>query len=138
MRTRLLRTVGAATALYGLAVAARPGLLARPSGLGDGAAVRAAVRPLAWRDAASGLALALAPQGPALRTAAAVRLASDLGDAALLGGTLPAGRARRAGAVAVSAAWAALSVAGLLLPETDRTEAGTRVLRRDGRSPGHA
>jgi hypothetical protein len=114
MRTPLLRTAGTATAVYGLAVAARPGLLAGPSGLA-GEDVRTALRPVGWRDAASGLALLLAPSGPALRTAAVLRIAADLGDAVLLGRTLP-GRARRRGAVAVSAGWAALSVAGLLLP----------------------
>lgn len=111
MHTGLLRTVGAVTALYGLAVTARPGLLARPSGLAEETHV--AVRPLAWRDAASGLALLLAPEGPALRTAARIRLAADFGDAALLGLTLP-GRGRRAGAVAVSLGWGALSAVGLL------------------------
>ena len=55
MRSRLLRAVGAVTAAYGFAVAARPGLLARPSGLAadggrtpDGTAV--VVRPLALRS----------------------------------------------------------------------------------------
>ncbi|NLU69496.1 hypothetical protein [Streptomyces sp. HNM0574] len=117
--TALLRAVGAATTLYGLTVTARPELLARPSGLTDAGgrrvaeATRVSLRPLAWRDAASGLALLLAPEGPALRTAARVRIAADLGDAVLLGATLP-GRGRRAGAVAVSLGWGALSVAGLL------------------------
>ncbi|MGW8376586.1 hypothetical protein [Streptomyces sp. ODS28] len=118
MGVTLLRAVGAATALYGAAVTAAPGLLARPSGLsGPGGRVaretRTALRPVAWRDAVSGLALLLAPEGEPLRTAALVRIAADFGDAALLGATLP-GRARRAGAVAVSAGWGALSVAGLL------------------------
>ncbi|GGN42977.1 hypothetical protein GCM10012285_23870 [Streptomyces kronopolitis] len=118
MKVSLLRAVGVATAAYGVAVAAAPGLLARPSGLaGDGGRtapeVRTSLRPLAWRDAVSGLAMALAPDGPALRTAAYVRIAADFGDAVLLGATLP-GRARRVGAVAVSVGWGALSVAGLL------------------------
>jgi hypothetical protein len=72
-----------------------------------------ALRPLGWRDAASGLALALAPAGPALRAAAVLRVAADLGDAALLGATLPDRRAR-IGAVAVSVGWGALGVYGLL------------------------
>lgn len=120
MRVGLLRTVGAATALYGLAVTARPGLLARPSGLVDedgrtAPATSTSLRPLAWRDVASGLALLAAPEGAALRTAAWVRMAADFGDAALLGVTLP-GRGRRAGAVAVSVGWGALSAWGLLAP----------------------
>ena len=96
MHVKLLRAVGAATALYGLAVTAKPELLARPS---------------VWRDLADGLAMACAPNHAALRTATFVRIASDLGDAVLLGATLP--RTTRAKAVAVSVGWAALSVAGL-------------------------
>ncbi|MER7757321.1 hypothetical protein [Kitasatospora sp. NPDC097643] len=118
MNQRLLRLTGAATAAYGLAVARWPGLLARPSGLAgaDGAVapeVAACLRPLAFRDAASGLAMALAPGESALRTAALVRIASDLGDAALLGTVLPQ-RRHRVMAVVVSVGWGALSVAGLL------------------------
>ncbi|RKN45891.1 hypothetical protein [Streptomyces hoynatensis] len=120
MRVGLLRAVGAGTALYGLGVAVWPGLLARPSGLADeegrtAEATRASLRPLALREVASGLALGLAPKGPALGTAAALRLAADLGDAALLGRTLPAPRHRRAAAT-VSLAWASLTAAALLLP----------------------
>ncbi|MBL1098647.1 hypothetical protein [Streptomyces coffeae] len=123
MRVGLLRTVGAATALYGVAVTAWPALLARPSGLVDERgrtqpATRVSLRPLGLRDAASGLAMAVAPRGPALTTATALRIAADLGDAGLLGRTLP-GRERRAVAVAVSVGWAALSVAGLLAPDRD-------------------
>ncbi|MFR9674200.1 hypothetical protein [Streptomyces sp. TR06-5] len=118
MRVGLLRTVGAATAVYGVAVAGWPDLLAKPSGLVDGQGrsardTRVSLRPLAWRDAASGAALILAPPGAALRTAALVRIAADLGDAALLGATLP-DRDKRLKAVAVSVGWGALSVAGLL------------------------
>ncbi len=121
MRSRLLRAVGAVTAAYGFAVAARPGLLARPSGLAadggrtpDGTAV--VVRPLALRDAVSGTALLLAPAGPALRCAALVRIGADLSDALVLGRTLP-GAWRRGAVVALSAGWALLSAAGLLLEE---------------------
>ncbi|WP_030672961.1 hypothetical protein [Streptomyces rimosus] len=128
MHVGLLRAVGAATAVYGLAVTAWPALLAKPSGLAEAdgrvaAATRTALRPLAWRDAVSGVALALAPAGPALRTAACVRIAADLGDAALLGVTLP-DRARRRAAVAVSVGWGALSVAGLLWRTTGRGNRG--------------
>ncbi|MCM2579293.1 hypothetical protein [Streptomyces meridianus] len=118
MRVGLLRLVGAATAVYGIAVAARPGLLARPSGLVDGSgrtapATATSLRPLAWRDAANGIAMAVAPEGAPLRAAALLRIASDFGDAVLLGATLP-GRDKRLKAVAVSVGWGALSVAGLL------------------------
>lgn len=119
MRVGLLRAVGAATAAYGLVVTARPELLARPSGLVDddgrtAPATRIALRPLAWRDAASGLAMLCAPRdGAALRTATLLRIAADFGDAALLGATLP-DRGTRRKAVAVSLGWGALSVVGLL------------------------
>jgi hypothetical protein len=124
VRVNLLRGVGAATAVYGLAVAARPALLARPSGLADqqgrtAFATAVSLRPLGWRDAASGLAMLTAPAGPALVTAALLRIAADFGDAALLGTTLP-GRDLRLKAVAVSVGWGALSVAGLLAPAADR------------------
>ncbi|MFI0229895.1 hypothetical protein [Streptomyces sp. NPDC017086] len=118
MRTRPLRMLGAVTFVYGIATAYRPGLLARPTGLvdahGDIARHTATVlRPLAWRDAATGLAMVLAPQGPALVTASAVRIASDVGDAVLFGAALP-GRLRRAGAVVSALGWAALTAASLV------------------------
>lgn len=71
------------------------------------------LRPLAWRDAATGLAMLVAPQGPALVTATTLRIASDVGDALLLGPVLP-GRVRRAGAAVSALGWAALTVAGLV------------------------
>jgi hypothetical protein len=133
MRVRLLRTVGAATAVYGAAVAAWPDLLAKPSGLVDDRGrsmpdTRVALRPLAWRDAASGAALAVAPAGAALRTAAVLRIAADLGDAVVLGLTLPA-REKRLGAVAVSVGWGALSVTGLLGGEAVTRTAGRAAAR---------
>lgn len=120
MKVGLLRAVGAATAVYGIAVTALPDLLARPSGLVNDegkseSATRISLRPLGWRDAASGLAMVFAPAGPALRTAVCVRLAADFGDAVLLGATLP-DRARKK-AVAVSVGWGALSLVGLLAKE---------------------
>ncbi|MCX2967724.1 MULTISPECIES: hypothetical protein [Streptomyces] len=124
MDAKLLRLVGAATAAYGLLVTARPQLLARPSGLVDATghtapATAIALTPLAWRDAASGLAMLAAPGDAALRTAAVLRAAADFGDAVLLGSTLP-GRTRRWGAVAVSVGWGTLTVAGLLRRAPDR------------------
>ncbi|GAA2745787.1 MULTISPECIES: hypothetical protein [Kitasatospora] len=114
----LLRATGAATAAYGLAVAARPALLAAPSGLAgpDGAVPRdvaACIRPLALRDAACGLAMALAPDDRSLRTATLLRIASDFGDALVLTGALPR-RRHRAMALTVSVGWGLLSVAGLV------------------------
>ncbi|GAA1910200.1 hypothetical protein GCM10009716_20080 [Streptomyces sodiiphilus] len=130
MNVRLLRMVGVATALYGVAVTLRPGLLARPSGLTDEDGRTAphtaiSLRPLAWRDAASGLAMALAPEGPALRAVAMARVASDFGDAVLLGATMP-DPVTRAKAVAISVGWGALSLAGLTGPGGRRGESGPR------------
>jgi hypothetical protein len=136
MRVSLLRAVGAATALYGLAVTARPELLARPSGLtgeeGETAwQTKLALRPLAWRDVASGLAMVLAPRGPALTTATLVRIASDAGDAVLLGRELP-GRGGRWMTVATSAGWGAVSLAGLLAPAGECPCPTRRGVRRGG------
>ncbi|HWM39428.1 MAG TPA: hypothetical protein VNS49_20155 [Streptomyces sp.] len=123
MRVGLLRMTGAATALYGLAVTARPELLAAPSGLVDGDGrtaehTRTSLRPLAWRDLVCGVAMVAAPRGAALTTATLVRISADFGDALLLGTTLH-GRARRRAAVVVSLGWGALSVAGLLAAGRD-------------------
>ncbi|MFI2645807.1 hypothetical protein [Streptomyces sp. NPDC018610] len=109
--------IGAATAAYGMAAACRPDWMARPVGMVDPQGVThrhtaMALRPLAWRDAASGLSMLLAPRGPALVTATAVRIASDVGDAVLFGRTV-SGRVRRAGAVASALGWAALTAAAL-------------------------
>ncbi|MFF2041508.1 hypothetical protein ACFVVX_13830 [Kitasatospora sp. NPDC058170] len=119
MHPPLLRLTGAATAVYGLAVTRYPALLAGPSGLTapDGslpAPIAACLRPLAFRDAACGLAMLLAPDESALRAATVLRIAADLGDAALLATALPE-RRHRVMAVSVSVGWGALSVAGLLL-----------------------
>ncbi|MGF1240071.1 hypothetical protein ACQSME_22800 [Streptomyces sp. 2-6] len=117
VRTGLLRVVGAATTAYGVTAVRRPDWLARPVGMageqgGTHPYTAMALRPLAWRDAAGGLAMLLAPAGPALVTAAAVRIASDVGDAVLFGRTVT-GRVRRAGAVASALGWAALTAAAL-------------------------
>lgn len=118
MRVNLLRGVGAATTVYGLLVVLRPEILARPSGLVDAdgrtaSATAVSLRPLGWRDAASGIAMMTAAPGAPLAAAALLRIAADFGDAVLLGATLP-GRSTRIKAVAVSVGWGALSVAGLL------------------------
>lgn len=117
MRTELLRALGAATFAYGAATAYRPGLLARPLGLVDqqgrvGPYTAMVVRPAAWRDAATGLAMLVAPEGPALTTASVVRIASDVGDAVLFGAALP-GRVRSVAATVTALGWAALTVAAL-------------------------
>nr|WP_271209041.1 hypothetical protein [Rhodococcus wratislaviensis] len=86
--------LGASTATYSLALIASPRLLATPCKLTTTAGtvtshVATLIRVIAVRDTASGLAMALAPTGPALRGAVADRAASDFGDAAIFGAALP-------------------------------------------------
>jgi hypothetical protein len=76
--TWIPRLLGLATAGYSVAIIADPSLFAKPTGLqADGAplptATAVGVRAIGGRDLASGLAMALAPAGKALRTAIAVR-----------------------------------------------------------------
>ncbi|GAA4682005.1 hypothetical protein GCM10023347_41110 [Streptomyces chumphonensis] len=124
MDTKLLRLIGAATTAYGLLLTARPQLLARSAGLVDEAGRTApdtavSLRPLVWRDAASGLAMLTARDERTLRTATALRVAADFGDAALLGATLPRG-IKRSAAVAVSVGWGSLTLAALLRTPRER------------------
>lgn len=112
------RTLGVLTALYGLATIVRPAVLAKPAGLsGDepSTGVSVLTRAVGARDVANGVAVALAPSGPALQLAVAARIAGDLGDAATfaLAGELD-GSARRK-AVGVSVGWAALNVLALVV-----------------------
>ncbi|MBM7772336.1 hypothetical protein JOD54_002540 [Actinokineospora baliensis] len=106
------RVLGIATALYGAAVAVRPALMARPTGLvtstGEPArGVAVLTRSIGVRDVATGLAMAVAPAGKPLRTAIAVRVAADVADAVGFGTGLPDAEARRKSAV-VAGVWAGL------------------------------
>jgi hypothetical protein len=105
------RALGAATALYGAAITARPELLLKPSGLLRGdkpePEQETFVRTLGVRDLASGVAMAFAPGRAAMRTAIAVRVASDLGDLAVLGSALR-GKPERTKVMAVAGGWGAL------------------------------
>lgn len=106
------RALGVATAGYSVAIIANPSLFAKPTKLqADGAPLPAAtavgVRALGGRDLASGLAMAFAPTGKALRTAIAVRVGADLADLVVLGTSLPDKQAR-AKAVGVAALWGTL------------------------------
>lgn len=110
--TWIPRALGVATAGYSVAIIANPSLFAKPTALqAEGAPLPTAtaigIRALGGRDLASGLAMALAPAGDALRTAVAVRTGSDLVDLVLLGTSLP-DRTARAKAVGVAAAWGTL------------------------------
>lgn len=118
MRVGLLRVLGAATAVYGGAVAYRPAVLARPVGLVDADGTvppdtALLVRAVGWRDVTSGLAMLLAPGPRALAVTTVVRVALDAGDGVLFGTLLP-GRAQRIKAAAAAGSWGALALAGLL------------------------
>jgi hypothetical protein len=65
------------------------------------------VRTLAVRDFASGVAMAVAPSRKAMRVAIAVRVAADLGDAAVLGKAL-AGKPEQKKILAVAGGWGLL------------------------------
>jgi len=111
-RTWFPRLLGVATAGYSVAIIARPELFTKPTALqADGAPLPTAtaigVRALGGRDLASGLAMALAPSGKALRTAIAVRVGADLVDLVVLGTSLPDATARTK-AAGVAAAWGTL------------------------------
>jgi hypothetical protein len=106
------RALGVATAGYSVAIIANPSLFAKPTKLqADGAPLPTAtaigVRALGGRDLASGLAMAFAPSGKALRTAIAVRVGADLADLVVLGTSLPDKQARSK-AVGVAALWGTL------------------------------
>ena len=111
------RTLGALTALYGLAILARPSLFSKPAGLsGDEppAPVGILVRAVGARDLANGIAIAVAPAGPALEAALAARIAGDVGDAVTFALSDNRDESARRKAVAVGAGWGALNVLGLL------------------------
>ncbi|WP_330180101.1 hypothetical protein OHB26_27270 [Nocardia sp. NBC_01503] len=103
------RLVGVATAVYGAAVVIRPEVLLRPTGLGSGTEpeLRATARLIALRDLVSGLALAIADDPAARRTAAIIRVACDAADTSVFGIALD-GRRERVKTLAVTAGWGAL------------------------------
>ena len=110
----LPRLLGAATALYSVAIIIRPALLARPCGLSsgpDGTAVATPVailiRAIGARDVAIGTAMVCAPRGSALRTATAARVVADAADA-LVFGTQLGERDRRMKIGGFAAGWALL------------------------------
>ncbi|MER5726753.1 hypothetical protein ABT084_00115 [Streptomyces sp. NPDC002138] len=107
MRTAAARAMGVATLGYGVAVACRPGLLARPCGLPDRGSSALLIRALGVRDAVIGAAMVTAPTGAALRAAVCCRVAVDTGDA-LLFGTFLARHRERAKAASAALAWAAV------------------------------
>ena len=113
MRT-LPRVLGAATALYSIAIMIKPALLARPCGLtttpgGSEVTMPVAVliRAIGARDVAIGTAMVCAPRGSALRAATAARVAADAADAVVFGVQL-AEPDRRMKIAGFAAGWALL------------------------------
>jgi hypothetical protein len=108
MRFLLPRLLGLATAAYGAAITAKPGLLLKPSGMPqDDPHLHTFTRTLGIRDLASGVAMAVAPTRKAMRLAIAVRVASDAGDLVVLG-TAMAGKPEQKKIVAVAGGWGLL------------------------------
>ncbi|CAB4916116.1 MAG: hypothetical protein F2825_06080 [Actinobacteria bacterium] len=118
----LTTLTGAATAAYSVAVLVKPDLLLKPCGLASTHDSRALTRLVGARDTAMGLAMVLAPAGAARRAAVGARVASDLGDAAVLGTALK-GRPTQGKVLGVAAAWGALCLAAL---RYDERSAATR------------
>jgi hypothetical protein len=115
--TWLPRTLGVLTAVYGLSTLVKPAVFAKPAGLsGDEppAPVGILVRAVGVRDVANGLAMALAPAGPALRLAIVARIAADLGDAATFATSPNEDDAAKRKAIGVGVGWGALNLLGLL------------------------
>jgi hypothetical protein len=110
----LPRVLGAATAAYSLTALARPAVFARPCGLvdADGSVppgVATAIRAVSARDVAASVAMVVAPVGPALDTAIALRAAADLSDAVVFG-LLARDPAVRTKVLAVTVTWGALTL----------------------------
>lgn len=117
MRLNLPAILGGLTAAYGAAVLVKPAVFAKPIGLAgsDGsvsAGVGALCRAVGVRDLASGLAMVAARTPGETRLAIAVRVAADVGDAVILGLSLPDADARRK-AAAVGVIWGGLNAATL-------------------------
>src|SRR5690349_15103896 len=104
----LSRALGAATITFGALEFAVPDLWARPTGIpGPSPAMRAWHQTLGARDVVSGLALAVAPAGPALRAATLFRIVSDATDALAFGLNAP-DAPRKAKAIGAALGFAAL------------------------------
>jgi hypothetical protein len=109
----LSRVLGVSTIAFGVLEFAKPDLWARPTGIeGPSPAMRTWHQTLGARDVVSGLAMAFAPAGPALRAATLFRIVSDSTDALAFGINAPEARlrAKAAGAALGYAALNALSL----------------------------
>ncbi|HEV7210998.1 MAG TPA: hypothetical protein VGN47_04715 [Blastococcus sp.] len=109
----LSRALGAATLSFGVLEFARPDVWAKPAGIsGPSPAMRTWHHTLGARDITSGLALLLAPAGPALRAATLFRIVSDLTDALAFGINAP-DAARKGKAAGAAVGYAALNALSL-------------------------
>lgn len=118
MHHAFTRTLGVATAAYGVATIVKPDVLARPTQLdtttGEASwQLQTLIRAIGVRDVASGVAIAVSPPGRTLQTALLLRIAADIGDATVFGIALPARDARRK-SVGGAGAWAALNLTALI------------------------
>lgn len=114
MTRRPVQIMGLLTAAYGIALIVQPEVLIRPVGIADEEDGARIARVLGVRDVVSGLALVVAPPGPALAVAVAARVASDLSDAGSFQGLAPDASSRRKVAIA-AVGWAtACAVTGVL------------------------
>jgi hypothetical protein len=109
----LSRALGVATIATGLAEFAKPDLWATPTGItGPSPAMTTWHQTLGVRDVLSGLAMVLAPTGPALRAATLFRIASDVSDAVAFGLNAPEGRLK-AKAAGIALGYGALNALSL-------------------------
>lgn len=93
------RVMGAATVGYATLVIINPETMTGAIGLSDGAAepgIEVLTRTMLARDLACGAAMMFAPAGWPLLTAIGIRVASDLGDAVIMGTSLPTSEDRNA------------------------------------------
>ncbi|SDP35243.1 hypothetical protein SAMN05660199_03704 [Klenkia soli] len=112
----LTTLTGAATVAYSAAILVKPDLMLKPGGMGRGQDHPLLTRMVGVRDAAVGLAMVLAPAGPVRRAVVGARVASDWGDALVMGIGLR-GRDSRGKAVGVGVVWGALCLAALRYDE---------------------
>ncbi len=113
--------MGLLTAAYGAAMIVRPEVLIRPVGIQDLDTGTRLARLLGVRDVVSGLAMIVAPPGPALAAAVAARVASDLSDAVTFQALASDTNARRNVALAATGWATACAVTGVLARRVSRT-----------------
>lgn len=104
------RAMGVITVGYALYVLAYPEAMTGPTALSSGepdAGLATLTRSMLVRDLACGVAMIAVPAGWPLLTALGIRVASDLGDAVIMGTSLPTAEARGS-AIAVAGVFAAL------------------------------